>query len=115
MQLIILMSTQRSHSTYRLAWQNSPPDRIPFLPLHRRDLVAAKVGNSTFADEAKTRINWKKFEVMGEVVLDIRSSQRTPFSYKNKSEETLRLVLETQLSENEEVYRHYYSYYSQRK
>lgn len=103
MQLVILMSTQKSHSTYRLAWQNSPSERIPFLPLHRRDLVAAMVGNSTFSNDSKTRINWKKFEVMGEVVLDIRDSQKTPFVNRNRSEDTAKLILETQLSGNEEV------------
>ena len=36
-------------------------------------------------------------------MLDIRSSQRTPSSFKNRSDDTLRLVMETQLSGNEEV------------
>ncbi|KAM3498559.1 hypothetical protein MY10362_008133 [Beauveria mimosiformis] len=41
---VILMSTQKSHSAYRLAWENSPLPRIPFVPLHLRDLVNAEEG-----------------------------------------------------------------------
>ncbi|KAJ6144297.1 hypothetical protein N7470_008192 [Penicillium chermesinum] len=78
MRLVILMGTQRSHFAYRLAWENSFSERIPFLPLHRRDLVSAEEGNKTFIGENKSRINWKKFEVMGEVVLGIQRSQKTP-------------------------------------
>lgn len=102
MRLVILMSTQKSHFAYRLAWENSPSERIPFLPLHRRDLVSAEEGNKTFLDENKTRINWNKFEVMGEVVLGIQRSQKTLYPHMNKCEDALQLILETQLSGNEE-------------
>lgn len=103
MRLVILMSTQKSHFAYRLAWENSPSEKIPFLPLHRRDLVSAEEGNKTFLDENKTRINWSKFEVMGEVVLGIQRSQKTLYPHMNKCEDALQLILETQLSGNEEV------------
>ena len=103
MRLVILMGTQRGHFAYRLAWENSFSERIPFLPLHRRDLVSAEEGNRTFLGENKSRINWKKFEVIGEVVLGIQRSQRTPHSYMAKCEEAQRLILETKLSGDEEV------------
>ncbi|KAF2143266.1 uncharacterized protein K452DRAFT_297029 [Aplosporella prunicola CBS 121167] len=48
MKLEILMGTQKSHFAYRLAWENSSGERIPYLPLHRRDLVSAAEGNNTF-------------------------------------------------------------------
>ncbi|MCJ1313387.1 hypothetical protein MMC25_007065 [Agyrium rufum] len=76
MRLEILMGTSKSSFAYRLAWENTPPDgRIPFLPLHRRDLVSVQAGNKTFCDEAEKRINWKKFEVMGDVVVGLQASQ----------------------------------------
>ncbi|OJJ47772.1 hypothetical protein ASPZODRAFT_131338 [Penicilliopsis zonata CBS 506.65] len=103
MRLVILMGTQKSHFAYRLAWENSFSERIPFLPLHRRDLVSAEEGNRTFVGENKTRINWKKFEVMGEVVLGIQRSQQTPYTYLQKSEDVQRIVLESKLSGVEEV------------
>ncbi|KAJ5893409.1 hypothetical protein N7495_005100 [Penicillium taxi] len=102
MRLVILMSTQRSHFAYRLAWENSFSERIPFIPLHRRDLVSAEEGNKTFYGENKSRINWKKFEVMGEVVLGIQRSQKTPHPQAQKFEEIERLVLDAKLSGDEE-------------
>ncbi|KAI2758719.1 hypothetical protein DTO012A8_9695 [Penicillium roqueforti] len=102
MRLVILMSTQRSHFAYRLAWENSFSERIPFLPLHRRDLVSAEEGNKTFFGENKSRINWKKFEVMGEVVLGIQRSQKTPHPQAQKSDEIERLILDSKLSGDEE-------------
>ncbi|KAJ5617863.1 hypothetical protein N7537_002977 [Penicillium hordei] len=102
MRLVILMSTQRSHFAYRLAWDNSFSERIPFLPLHRRDLVSAEEGNKTFVGENKSRINWKKFEVMGEVVLGIQRSQKTPHPQAQKFDDVERLILDSKLSGDEE-------------
>lgn len=97
------MGTQRSHGAYRLAWENSFSERIPFLPLHRRDLVSAEEGNKTFVGENKSRINWKKFEVMGEVILGIQRSQKTPHPQAQKFEDIERLILDSKLSGDEEV------------
>ncbi|KOS42335.1 hypothetical protein ACN38_g6779 [Penicillium nordicum] len=102
MRLVILMSTQRSHFAYRLAWENSFSERIPFLPLHRRDLVSAEEGNKTFVGENKSRINWKKFEVMGEVVLGIQRSQKSPHPQAQKFDDVERLILDSKLSGDEE-------------
>lgn len=103
MRLVILMSTSRSHSAYRLAWDNSFSERIPFLPLHRRDLVSAEEGNKTFVGENKSRINWKKFEVMGEVVIGIQRSQKSPHPQAQKYDDIERLILDSKLSGDEEV------------
>ncbi|KAF7719961.1 Uncharacterized protein PECH_005819 [Penicillium ucsense] len=102
MRLVILMSTSRSHSAYRLAWENSFSERIPFLPLHRRDLVSAEEGNKTFIGENKSRINWKKFEVMGEVVIGIQRSQKCPHPQAQRYDDIERLVLDCKLSGDEE-------------
>ncbi|KAL1979840.1 hypothetical protein VTN96DRAFT_5075 [Rasamsonia emersonii] len=104
MRLLILMGTQKSHFAYRLAWENSFGERIPFLPLHRRDLVSAEEGNKTFIGDNKDRINWKKFEIMGDVVLEIQRSQRTPYPYIQKNEEVQRLVLDTKMRDEEDLY-----------
>lgn len=101
LRLVILMGTQKSHFAYRLAWDNSFGERIPFLPLHRRDLVSAEEGNKTFVGDNKDRINWKKFEVMGDVVLAIQRSQRTPYPYIQKNEEVQRLVLDAKMFDEE--------------
>lgn len=103
MRLVILMGTQRSHFAYRLAWENSFSERIPFLPLHRRDLVSAEEGNKTFVGENKSRINWKKFEVMGEVVLGIQRSQKSAHPQAMRYEDLERLILDSKLSGDEEV------------
>ena len=48
------------------------------------------------------RINWRKFEIMGEVVLSMQKSQDKPFKLK-KNEEIMRLVLDTKISQSDEV------------
>lgn len=103
MSLVILMGTQKSHFAYRLAWENSFSERIPFLPLHLRDLVSAEEGNKTFVGANNDRINWRKFEVMGEGVLSVQQSQRTPFPSFHRNDIVQRLLLETKLSGDEEV------------
>ncbi|EER43408.1 rap guanine nucleotide exchange factor 5 [Histoplasma capsulatum H143] len=105
MSLVILMGTQKSHFAYRLAWDNSFAEKIPFLPLHRRDLVSAEEGNKTFIGPNNDRINWRKFEIMGEVVLGIHNSQRTPFPCYPKNEDVQRLILDTKFpGDQDELY-----------
>ena len=104
MRLEILMGTAKSHSAYRLGWQNTSTPRIPFLPLHRRDLVFAEEGNGTYigGDEGE-RINWKKFEIMGDVIFGIRASQGSPYPAIKRNEEVQRLVLDGKFSKDEDV------------
>ena len=107
MKLELLMSATRSHFAYRLAWENSSGERIPYLPLHRRDLVSAEEGNKTFVgDEKEGRINWKKFEVMGEVIVSLQKAQGT--TYKSVSggsgNQTIKeLVLDGKVVKDEDV------------
>ena len=104
MRLEILMGSQKSHSAYRLAWTNTPTQRIPFLPLHLRDLVLAEQGNRTYVAGAEgERINWKKFEIMGEVIIGIQRSQEVPYPVFNKNEDVQRLVLDGHFCEDEDV------------
>lgn len=102
LRLTILMGTTRSHGAYRMAWENSFTERIPFLPVYRKDLVAAETGNRTMVGPRGERINWKKFEVMGEVILSMQRSQDKPYKLP-KNGDVMKLVLETQISHNEEV------------
>ncbi|KAF2036296.1 ras GEF [Setomelanomma holmii] len=137
MKLDILMGPQKSHFAYRLAWENSSGERIPYIPLHRRDLVSASEGNSTFVgDKKKTdsalaphpgvsvfqgaaggrdskeappggvtgkeRINWRKFEVMGEVIVGIQRAQGTPYPTWPKYEEVRNLILDVKISKDED-------------
>ncbi|KAI9680197.1 MAG: hypothetical protein M1829_001434 [Trizodia sp. TS-e1964] len=103
MRLEILMGTQRSHFAYRLAWENSSSERIPFIPLHRRDLVSAEEGNRTFLGPDGDRINWKKFEIMGDVIIGIQKSQSMPYPNITKNAEIQRLVLDSKFSNDEEA------------
>ncbi|KAL8727835.1 MAG: hypothetical protein Q9166_005781 [cf. Caloplaca sp. 2 TL-2023] len=102
MRLEILMSTQKSHFAYRLAWSNTSTERIPFLPLHSRDLASAEEGNPTYIGEGVKRINWKKFEVIGDVVVSIQQSQATPYSGIPRNEEVQRLILESKFTKDED-------------
>lgn len=102
-RLVILMGTQKSHFAYRLAWENSPLPRIPFIPLHRRDLVSAEEGSKTFVGPKGDRINWKKFEVLGEVLLPIMRSQGTPYPNLGKHDVVRGIVLGCRMPTDDEV------------
>ncbi|KAL6358448.1 hypothetical protein LRP88_08633 [Fusarium phalaenopsidis] len=101
-RLGILMGTQKSHFAYRLAWENSPLPRIPFIPLHRRDLVSAEEGSKTFVGSEGDRINWKKFEVLGEVLLPIMKSQGTSYPNLSKHDTARELILGCRMPTDEE-------------
>jgi hypothetical protein len=137
MKLEILMGTQKSHFAYRLAWENSSGERIPYIPLHRRDLVSASEGNSTFAGDkklapvftphpgvsvfqgapgnrdsreappggvqGKERINWKKFEIMGEVIIGVQKAQGTPYPTMSKNDEVRHLILDVKILKDDDV------------
>lgn len=102
-RLGLLMGTQKSHFAYRLAWENSPLPRIPFMALHRRDLVSADEGSRTFVGPLGDRINWKKFDILGEVLLPIMKSQGTPYPNLNRHEMSRELILDCRMSMDEEV------------
>lgn len=102
-RLVILMGTQKSHFAYRLAWENSPLPRIPFIPLHRRDLVSAEEGSKTFVGPKNDRVNWKKFEVLGEVLLPIMKSQGTAYPNLSKNDAVRELILGCRMPTDDEV------------
>ncbi|KAJ6260182.1 hypothetical protein Dda_4405 [Drechslerella dactyloides] len=77
MRLELLMGTHKSHFAYRLALENTTTEHIPFIPLHRRDLVSADEGNRSFLGD-EGRINWRKFEIMGDILLTLTNSQSGP-------------------------------------
>lgn len=55
--LELLMSTARGHWAYRFALENSEQEtipRLPFLPLHRRDLTVAESAGKTFISESSS-------------------------------------------------------------
>jgi hypothetical protein len=137
LSLETLMGTQRSHFAYRLAWENSSGERIPYLPLHRRDLVSASEGNSTFVGDkklastfdphpgvsvfkgapgnrdsreappggvsGKERINWRKFEIMGDVIIGVQKAQGTPYQNYPKNDEIRNLVLDVKILKDDDV------------
>ncbi|KAL7623993.1 hypothetical protein AAE478_005550 [Parahypoxylon ruwenzoriense] len=101
-RLVLLMGTQKSHFAYRLAWENSPLPRIPFVPLHRRDLVSAEEGGMTLVGPQGDRINWKKFEILGEILLPIMKSQGTPYPNLSKHDTARELILDCLMPIDEE-------------
>jgi hypothetical protein len=107
MKLEILMTPSRSYQAYRLAWDNSSSERIPYIPVHLRDLTTAEQGNSTFiGDEQTGRINWKKFEVMGEVIVSLQKAQGLPYRGLGSGrvgEQARELVMDVRLIKDEDV------------
>jgi hypothetical protein len=113
LRLTILMGLSRGHAAYRLAWENSFNERIPFIPLLRQDLTLASNGMNTWVvggDKEKEavvladrKINWRKFEVMGEVIVMIQNSQMSGYKFSPRDEEVVKLILETRVLEGSEV------------
>lgn len=101
-RLVLLMGSQKSHFAYRLAWENSPLPRIPYMPLHRRDLVSAEEGSMTFLGQDGERINWKKYEILGEIILPIIKSQGTPYPNLAKHDTARELILDCLMPTDEE-------------
>lgn len=102
LRLTILMGISRSHAAYRMAWDNSPGEKIPFLPLVRQDLTMAASANQTFVG---SNINWKKFEIMGDVIVGIQRSLENPYHFPQRSvrtDEVTKLILETKILEESE-------------
>lgn len=104
LRLTILMGLSRGHAAYRLAWENSFNERIPFIPLLRQDLTLASNGMNTWVEKegCEKKINWRKFEVMGEVIVMIQNSQQSGFQFAAKDEDVVRLILETKVLEGSE-------------
>ncbi|KAI0395996.1 ras GEF [Xylariaceae sp. FL0594] len=104
-RLVLLMAHSKGHFAYRLAWENSPLPRIPFIPLHRRDLVSAEEGSITFIGPQGDRLNWKKFEVLGEVILPIMKSQSMPYPDLSRHDPARELILDCLMpTDEEEIY-----------
>lgn len=107
MKLEILMNPTRSHAAYRLAWDNSSSERIPYIPLSLRDLTTAEQGNPTFIGDEKTgRINWKKFEVMGDVIVGLQKAQGLPYrglGNGRMGEQARELIMDVKLVKSEDV------------
>lgn len=129
MKLEILMGSQKSHFAYRLAWENTASERIPYLPLHRRDLVSASEGNRTFIGvdsdqemeerllaptassssgkanivDGDVRINWKKFQILGEGIVSIQRAQGVPYPRFQVCDEVRSLVVETEILLDDDV------------
>lgn len=99
-----LMLQTKSSFAYRLAWENSPLPRIPYMALHRKDLTAAEEGNKTFVGPNGDRINWKKFEILGEILLPIMKSQGTPYANLSRQRQDCReLILDCRMELDEDV------------
>ncbi|KAK7746856.1 hypothetical protein SLS53_002044 [Cytospora paraplurivora] len=93
-----LMLSTKSNGAYRMAWENSRGPRIPYMALHRRDLTATEGMNKTFVGPNGDRINWQKFEILGEILLPIMKSQAAPYPNLNKKDNDSReLILDCRM------------------
>ena len=101
MTLEVLMGSHKSNFSYRLALENTSSERIPFIPLHRRDLVSTDEGNKTFLDGKM--INWNKFQLMGDILMVIIESQRNPYKELTRNVVVEKMILEAVISTNDDV------------
>lgn len=102
MRLELLMAPHKSHFSYRLALDNTSSQRIPFIPLHRRDLVSADEGNKTFLQDGE-KINWNKFHIMGDILMVIIKSQTNPYQTLTRNPTVEKLILDAVICTNDDV------------
>lgn len=102
MRLELLMGTHKSHFAYRLALENTTTEHIPFIPLHRRDLVSADEGNRSFMEDGNM-INWRKFELMGDILLTMTKSQEAPHHDLRPNATTYQLLFDATNSMSDDV------------
>ena len=95
------MNSHRSNFSYRLALENTSSERIPFIPLHRRDLVSTDQGNKTFLENQK--INWNKFQLMGDILMVIIESQRNPYRDLRPNSVVEKMILDAVIITNDDV------------
>ena len=103
LKLEILMGTQRSHAAYRLAWKNTSGNRIPFLPLHLRDLATVSEGSSTVLGKAPIAVNWKKIEILGDIAMDMQNVLHTPYSSISDNFKLRTLIIDINILKDEDV------------
>jgi hypothetical protein len=68
--------------------------------------VSAEQGSKTLVGEGQDRINWKKFEVLGDVLLPIMKSQGTAYPNLTKHDAARELVLDCRMPTDDEVSKH---------
>lgn len=101
MRLELLMGTHKGHTKYRLAWENTSSERIPFIPVLRRDLASADEGNRTFLEDGT--INWNKFQVMGDILENVARAQEKPYTNLSANPIVRKMMEETAATANEDV------------
>lgn len=101
MRLELLMGTHKGHTKYRLAWENTSSERIPFIPVLRRDLASADEGNRTFLEDGT--INWNKFQVMGDILENVARAQEKPYTNLTANPLIRKMMEETAVTANEDV------------
>lgn len=66
--------------------------------------MSADEGNRTFVNDGD-RINWNKFQVMGEVLTVITKAQTTPYPNLQRNTVVEKLILDAVLNTNDDVSR----------
>ena len=56
-----------------------------------------------YVTDGKDRINWKKFEIMGEVVVGVQSAQAVPMGRLSKNEVVRESVLDVKILKDDDV------------
>lgn len=110
-RLDVLMSVRQGHSSYRIAWEHTSNARIPFLPVHVRDLYLGEKGNKTYnpvtervSDSSMPLINWSKFDMLGSILQEFQTALSTPYPPFPANEDMRNLLLRVRLKNSDELY-----------
>jgi len=104
-----MMGTQRVISRIVLAWENSSLPRIPFIPSTDEISCQQKKAVEPSLERRAERINWKKFEVLSEVILPIMKA-KSCISESLEARHSPRADIDVRMPVDDEVCPHFRRY-----
>lgn len=77
-----LCSVEKHYFPYRKLVETQPPPTLPYIGVYLRDLTFVEIGNPTYLDEDNTIINYEKFRLLSEVILDFKKYQQVFYKFE---------------------------------
>jgi len=101
-EMMELCKVEENYFPYKKLLLTQTPPLVPYLGVYLRDLTFLEVGNPTYLDDEKVKINYDKFRMIASVLLDFQKYQQIHYQFEeNKQIQTaLRYSMNT-MDENE--------------
>lgn len=77
-----LCSVEKHYFPYKKLVQTQPPPTIPYIGVYLRDLTFTEIGNPTYLDENLKIINYEKFRMLSDIILDFKKYQQVLYHFE---------------------------------